>query len=350
MATAGSVRERARIDFVLRLRQRWGDVIYPALVESAESAVPDVRDRSVDEVAPVVHTQPQYPWFAWGERGIQKMMWRAITDTVRRQRLELEEPAQGPGSLELDPGLEPPDYYTEYDIHVQPGGLWDNEEAALVYEMGAKIVMMGGNDDYAFHDLFTRTCPPARLPRRIVDLGCGFGKSTRPFVRANPGAEVIGVDLSAPVLRLAHAQAADAGLDIRFVQADAARTPFDDGSVDLVTATMLIHEIPPADLAAVFTEIARILRPGGSVRILDFHTTGDGPRDLAMREHGERNNEPFMPMLFDTDVVGLCGQRGLDARWVAFDERGAGRLDVLEWPDRREWHFPWAVLEAEKTA
>ena len=351
MTTAGSIQEQARVEFVLRLRQMWGHDLYPALIKSAESEVPDLHDRPLDEVAPVLHAQPQYPWFAWGERWIQKMMWRAVTDAVRRQKVVLQDPGEAPGSLELDPDLEPPGYYTEYDIHVQPGGLWNNEEAALVYEMGAKIVMMGDNDDYAFHELFTQSCPPLRsTPQRIVDLGCGFGKSTRPFARAHPSAEVVGVDLSAPVLRLAHAQAADAGLDIRFLQADAARTPFDDGSVDLVTATMLIHEIPPRDLGDVLTEIARILTEDGTVHILDFHTTGDGPRDLVMREHGRRNNEPFMPMLFDTDVLDLCRQRGLEARWIAFDERGVGRLDQLVWPDRPEWHFPWAVLEAKKTA
>jgi hypothetical protein len=40
----------------------------------------------------------------------------------------------------------------------------------------------------------------------------------------------------------------------------------------------------------------------------------------------------------------------VNARWVAFDERGAGRLDGKTWPKRPEWHFPWAVLEAEKPA
>jgi ubiquinone/menaquinone biosynthesis C-methylase UbiE len=343
-----SVREQARLDFVLALRRRWGSELYPALVRSADRVAPGFREGSVDEALPLIHAQPQYPWFAWLERGAQKMMWRAVTDLVRAHDVSVPDAGDAAGELVLDPQLTPPHYYTEYDIHVQPGGLWDNEEAALVYEQGAKIVMMGENDDYAFHDLFARTAGPADTPRVIVDLGCGFGKSTRPFVGAFPDAEVIGIDLAAPVLRLAHAQAAERGLPIRFVQADAAATGLPDGSVDLVTATMLIHEIPPAGLEDVFTEIARILAPGGSMRILDFHPTGDAARDLAMREHGDRNNEPFMPMLFDTDVLTMCRDRGLDARWVAFDERGEGRLDELSWPERPEWHFPWAVLEAEK--
>ena len=51
------------------------------------------------------------------------------------------------------------------------------------------------------------------------------------------------------------------------------------------------------------------------------------------------------------DLGALCRKAGLEeARWVAFDERGGGRLDRLEWPARPEWHFPWAVLEARKPA
>src|SRR3546814_6708365 len=43
---------------------------------------------------------------------------------------------------------------------------------------GAKLVMLGDNDDYGFHRSFTSTAIPDRPFRRIVDLGCGFGKST----------------------------------------------------------------------------------------------------------------------------------------------------------------------------
>lgn len=347
MAADISIAEQARLDFVLELRRRWGDRLYPALVRSAREVDPVVQSRTVDEARDVIHAQPQYQWFAWTERGAQKMMWRAVTDLVRDRGFDLPDAPSTDGALELDPSLEPPGYYTDYDIHIQPGGLWENDEAALVYELGAKIVMMGENDDYAFHELFTRSLDLPAAPQRIVDLGCGFGKSTRPFAAHHPDADVIGIDLSAPVLRLAHAQAAERGSPIRFIQADAADTGLDDASVDLVTATMLIHEIPPDGLREVFAEIARILSPGGRVRILDFHTTGDAARDLAMREHGARNNEPFMPMLFDTDLVAICAELGLDARWSAFDERGGGRRDDLTWPQRNEWHFPWAVFEAE---
>jgi len=253
--------------------------------------------------------------------------------------------------LELDPQLRLPDWYTDWDIHLQPGGVWSDATSARVYELGARLVMLGDNDDYKFHRLFVASAIPRRPYRRIVDLGCGFGKSTWPLKKAYPEAEVIGIDLAAPCLELAVQRAGLQGLDIRFRQADAARTGLEPAGADLVTATMLIHELPLDELTAVFAEAARLLAPGGLLRILDFQYTGDPLRDLAMTEHGVRNNEPFMPPMMSADTAAMAEAAGLRAaRWLAFDERERGMLPTLAWPQRAEWHFPWAVLEAEKPA
>jgi SAM-dependent methyltransferase len=338
--------EQARLDFALTLRQKWAREVYPALVEQVgRRGTPSVES---------VRASRAYPWFGWLERSSQKQLWRAVTDAVATESLDgaaatAERSGPNSGELDVDPGFVLPAWYTDVDIHVQPNGIWSSDRAARVYELGAKLVMLGENDDYLFHQLFVDTAVPDGDYRRIVDLGCGFGKSTRPFARRWPDADVIGVDLAAPVLRLAHRQAAAAGLPIRFLQRDARRTGLETSSVDVVSGTMLIHELPPEVLADVLIEVARILRPGGVLRILDFQLTGDVVRDLAMVEHGERNNEPYMPMLFATDVLELCRRAGLtDARWVAFDERSEGRRADLSWPRRPEWHFPWAVLEASK--
>jgi ubiquinone/menaquinone biosynthesis C-methylase UbiE len=180
-----------------------------------------------------------------------------------------------------------------------------------------------------------------------VDLGCGFGKSTFPLKIRFPDAEVIGIDLAGPLLKMAWKRAQRAGLEVKLRQADCRCTGLDSASIDLVTATMLIHELPVCAIEETLAEAARVLRSGGLLRLLDFHATGDPVRDLAMMEHSQRNNEPFLADLFRTDVVDLCKRVGFaDACWVAFDERQVGRLNQLVWPKRREWHFPWAVLEA----
>ncbi len=347
--------DRSQLDFVLGLRKRWSGTLYPALRREFESETA-ARGLEVDDpkqAMPVMHDLPLYPWFSWMERGQQKMMWRAVSDAVERHwpelRAQIEQLPDSPkGGLELDPELELPDWYTAYDIHVQPGGVWSDDSSAFVYEEGAKVVMLRENDEYLFHRLLVETAVPAGPHERIVDVGCGFGKSTRPFADIFPEAEVWGLDLSAPCLKLAHVQAEQLDKRIYFRQADARSTGFDGDSVDVVSGTMVLHEMPPEAVRDVLMESARILRPGGVVRFLEFAVTGDAFRDATVYEHGDRNNEPFIPMLFDADVEGFCREAGLvNPRWLPFDERGRG-VDIEDRPERDEWHFPWAVLAAEK--
>jgi ubiquinone/menaquinone biosynthesis C-methylase UbiE len=344
------VEQQAALDFVLALRQQWASKLYPHVrrqLEDSHQSGPDTPER----LAAQVHALPSYRWFAWLERGSQKMLWRAVSAAVACEPASEGTRASQSSTLELDPSLHLPDWYTEWDIHLQPGGVWSSDTAARVYELGAKLVMLGENDDYLFHRLFASTALPARKYRRIVDLGCGFGKSTWVLKKTFPEADVIGVDLAASCLRLAAQRADEQRLQIRFKQADAAATGLGTGSVDLVTSTMLAHELPLSVLPGLFSECARLLAPGGVLRFLDFQYTGDAFRDLAMLEHGQRNNEPYMPPMMAADLTAMARAAGLGgARWTAFDERAAGRLEQLRWPARTEWHFPWAVFEAEKPA
>jgi ubiquinone/menaquinone biosynthesis C-methylase UbiE len=350
--------DRAYLDFVLGLKQYWARTLYPELrgqYDAALRAQGRPRPSSPDEVAPDLMRLPAYPFFGWLERNTQKMMWRRLDAMVRleepRLAAALERPIAGPlGRLELNPQLELPTYYAETEFHIQPGGVWSGVGNAFVYEVGARIVMLGRNDDYLFHRRFVETAIPRdRAYRAILDLGCGFGKSTRPFVDAFPEAEVVGIDLSAPNLLLAHRQAERLGKRITFSQRAAETTGYPDRSYGLVTATMLIHELPMPVLRTVIEEAARLLRPGGALVFLDFQRTGDVFRDRAMDEHGARNNEPYMPHLFRVDLRRLLHECGFErVEILPFDERGAGLLESGEWPARSEWHFPWSVIRATK--
>ena len=73
--TALKLEERAALDFVLAMRRRWADVVYPAM--RAEFETTGANDPAV------MHALPSYPWFAWMERGAQKMLWRATADAVK---------------------------------------------------------------------------------------------------------------------------------------------------------------------------------------------------------------------------------------------------------------------------
>jgi ubiquinone/menaquinone biosynthesis C-methylase UbiE len=351
--------DRAYLDFVLGLKQFFARDVYAALHrEYADLVAVSGRPRPSDSAGAgvLVEQAPAYPIFQWLERNTQKMMWRRLEAMIRPQdsvlAAALEQTPDTPrGKLELDPALTLPAYYAETEFHVQPGGVWSHATNTFVYEVGAKIVMMGQNDDYRFHRLFVESAIPRRPYRAILDLGCGFGKSTRPLVDAFPDAEVVGIDLSAPNLRLAHQQAERLGKRITFSQRAAEATGYPDGSFDLVTATMLIHELPMPVLRKVLVEVLRVLRPGGVLAVLDFAYTGDPFRDFVMDGHGARNNEPYLPHLFRTDVRRLLTEVGFQQPTMQpFDERGPGPSADGTWPERAEWHFPWVVIRAEQAA
>jgi SAM-dependent methyltransferase len=128
-----------------------------------------------------------------------------------------------PHLLELAADLELPRYYTGTDIHQHPGGVWSDPIAGWVYERGARSTTpLAGARHADLHDRLTelalRGAPGAR---RILDLGCGFGKSTRPFYERLPEAEIHALDLAAPCLRLA-ARAPSRRAQRALRQADAA--------------------------------------------------------------------------------------------------------------------------------
>ncbi|MFE9959303.1 class I SAM-dependent methyltransferase [Micromonospora sp. NPDC005299] len=344
--------ERSAVDFVLSLRKRWADTVYPALRK--EYDVAGAPATTVADAGQVLRGLPLYPWFSHLERVQQKMLWKLAGDAVLSRREELVNqmralPEQTKGSLELHPELDLPDWYTDYDIHIQPGCFFSDDMSAYVYEFGARIVMLRDNDGYKFHKLFTETAlPELWAATRVVDVGCGFGKSTRPLVGRYPTAQVIGVDLAAPGLRLAHAETEAAGLAIDYRQADGRATGIEADSCDVVTGTMVLHEMPADAIRETIEEVARLLKPGGSLRFLEFMLTGDPLRDATIYEHAERNNEPFFRALFGSDLIAACTEAGLtNVSWTPFDERRNG-VQPQGWGDRSEWHFPWAVLSATK--
>jgi SAM-dependent methyltransferase len=94
-----------------------------------------------------------------------------------------------------------------------------------------------------------------------LDIACGTGIHFEAIT--STGRKVIGVDVSADQLRLAKQRAAT------LVLASATQLPFHDESVDAVTATYLHTDID--DMAPVFAESHRVLRPGGRLIYIGVH-------------------------------------------------------------------------------
>lgn len=112
----------------------------------------------------------------------------------------------------------------------------------------------------------------ARAPAaRAVDLGCGAGRNAVPLAAA--GWNVLGLDLSWPMLIAASARGVDAGLADRlaWVLAPMDRIPVADRSADFIVAHGIWNLAPTAELfRRAVQEAARVARPGAGLFVFTF--------------------------------------------------------------------------------
>ena len=109
--------------------------------------------------------------------------------------------------------------------------------------------------------------PILRRPgARVLDLCCGTGDMTLALARESRGAQLYGADFAHPML--VRAREKSAAQPLAWFEADALRLPLPDAKFDLVTSAFGFRNL--ADYDAGLREIARVLRPGGEVGILDF--------------------------------------------------------------------------------
>lgn len=101
----------------------------------------------------------------------------------------------------------------------------------------------------------------------VLDLGCGPGYMTRDIAMA-VGAQghVVGIDVSDPMLDMAREFCADVPQAI-FQNVDLLNLPYEDASIDGVAVMQVFSYVP--DLEAAMEEIARVLKPGGKLLVMD---------------------------------------------------------------------------------
>jgi ubiquinone/menaquinone biosynthesis C-methylase UbiE len=119
--------------------------------------------------------------------------------------------------------------------------------------------------------------------QRVLDLGCGTGAGTLVAKRAQAGIEITGLDPDEQALARARHKAGRAGLAIDFRQGFGDALPFPDASFDRVLSSFMFHHLETAQKPAVLREVRRVLRPGGSLHLVDFGGAGHGIGALLAR-------------------------------------------------------------------
>jgi ubiquinone/menaquinone biosynthesis C-methylase UbiE len=103
----------------------------------------------------------------------------------------------------------------------------------------------------------------------LLDIGCGIGTQARAMAaRVGTEGKVTGTDISHTMIEIAKSRTASLNIPIEFFVCDALTQPFPNHSFNCIRAERVLMYIK--DIPALFTEIKRLLQPGGKFIVFDF--------------------------------------------------------------------------------
>jgi ubiquinone/menaquinone biosynthesis C-methylase UbiE len=139
---------------------------------------------------------------------------------------------------------------------------------------------------------------------RALDVGTGAGEiaiALARFVR-----EVIGIDIVPELLAEGRKRAP---ANVELLEADATALPFDLGSFDIVATARTLHHVPRPEL--VLAEMNRVLRPGGTMVVIDQLASGDPLVAIELNAFERARDPSTTRILADVDLRGLFDSNNL---------------------------------------
>lgn len=152
---------------------------------------------------------------------------------------------------------------------------------------------------------------------RVLDVACGTGANFRYL----GDVDLVGVDLSPAMLAGARRTADRLGRPATLLRADAARLPFPEDSFDSVVSALSTCTFP--DPVAALREMARVCRPGGSIRLLEHGRSAVGPLATLQDRFADRHFE------------------SMGCRW---NQRPAALVEAAGLRPREHWRSALGVL------
>lgn len=201
-----------------------------------------------------------------------------------------------------------PNYYRQ-NFHYQSGG-WFTAESAGRYDAQVEALFSGtaGAMRRRGLSLLARHWRGRdHRDAKILDVACGSGAFLKDLSAAFPRAALAGLDLSEAYLAKARKRTAVGG-----VKAKAETLPFGDATLDAVMCVYLFHELPPRVRPVVAASLARVLKPGGVLVLVDSVQPVDTP-DLArlLEAFPVYFHEPYYSSYAETNLEALFAEAGL---------------------------------------
>jgi SAM-dependent methyltransferase len=171
------------------------------------------------------------------------------------------------------------------------------------------------------------TPAPHAHVRTLLDFGCGIGATEQVLRETFPGAALHGVDESEESLKAAEA------LGVRgatFHHVPSARLPFDDGFFDLVYSNGTMHHIDHSRHAAVLSELARVLRPGGTLFVFENNPLNPVMVRAMRRNPFDANAKTLLPWYLRS-AIARAGLSTKPPRYYAFYPK---HLKAIRWTER----------------
>ena len=239
---------------------------------------------------------------------------------------KVDKACENDANIQLDTSVSIPPNVGSVDIHCQPGCYYqeyfeNDVTVAASYDLGLFVTtagLLGALSDGGGQGIanWLKTQHPDFAPKRILDIGCTVGHNALPLAEHFPDAQVIAVDVARPSLRYAHARAKSLGLsNIQFVQANAEDlSQYDDGSFDLITTSMFLHELSHQSLPKILKNINRLLADGG----LNLHLEQPQYKGMDVYQQFIRdwdtyfNNEPYWGPMHELDLPKVFAECGFD--------------------------------------